>query len=89
MSETVDDDRSLKRYDDELERFGRGLADIRRRHGMRVSDVALNTGLSSAGLSRLERCERTPTLRTLLALSDVFRVRLVIEGGQIRTEPLL
>ena len=82
------DERSLKRYDPELERFCSGLADVRRHHGMRVSDVALNTGLSVAGLSRLERCERTPTLRTLLALTEVFRMRLVIVNGQIVTEEL-
>lgn len=83
----MSDDSGLTRYDEALTRFGGGLADIRRSRGMRVRDVADNTGLSEAGVSRLERCERHPTLRTVLALSEVFRVRFVVEHGEIRVEP--
>ncbi len=82
-NDLVEDERSLRRYDNELYRLCGLLQTTRKNLGMRIADVSLNSGLSSAGLSRIERCERTPTVRSLLALSEMYGMRIVIENGVV------
>jgi len=58
---------------------------IRRRKelGLTLRDASKLSGISVGGLSRLERGERTPTLRSLIALTATYRLRLMVGDGQV------
>lgn len=83
MSETSEDERSLSRYDAELRKLCEMLHQARVQNGMRLVHASLNSGLSEAGLSRIERCERMPMVRSLLALTELYGLRIVIESGKV------
>jgi transcriptional regulator with XRE-family HTH domain len=85
-NELAEDERSLARYDDELTTLAHLLSGTRRDLGMSIAVVAMNTGMSSAGLSRIERGERTPTVRTLLALTEMYGMKIEIDSGEVRVE---
>ncbi|MFJ7242943.1 helix-turn-helix domain-containing protein [Streptomyces olivaceus] len=59
-----------------LDAVGPRLRDLRKRRGLKLSDVADATGLSSSTLSRLESGHRRPTLDVLIPLAQVYRVAL-------------
>jgi DNA-binding XRE family transcriptional regulator len=68
--------------------IGTELRRARERAGLSQHEVAARTEgvLSPTALSRIERGERYPTLRTLEALSEALGVRIVVEGGRARVE---
>lgn len=86
-AELPEDERPLRRFDGELVHLATLLHTKRHSLGMRMSDVANNSGLSKAGLSRIERGERTPTVRSVLALSEMYSMRIVIENGKVIDNP--
>jgi transcriptional regulator with XRE-family HTH domain len=67
--------------------IGTELRRARERAGLSQYEVAARTEgvLSPAALSRIERGERYPTLRTL-ALSEALGVKIVVEGGRAWVE---
>lgn len=68
--------------------IGEQLRRARERAGRSQREVAKATGgvVSSPALSRIERDERYPTLRTLEALTAALGVRLIVENGRARVE---
>lgn len=49
---------------------------LREQHGMSQSALAEAIGTQQPGIARLEDCNHTPSLRTLLKLAEAFRLRL-------------
>lgn len=61
----------------------RAVALRRAEHGLSLRQLASMTDLSSAGISRLENGERTPTLRTVLLLSRALGLTITIDRGEV------
>lgn len=59
-----------------LDAVGPRLRELRNRRGLKLSDVADATGLSTSTLSRLESGLRRPTLDVLIPLARIYRVAL-------------
>lgn len=59
-----------------LEVVGERLRQMRAEHGLSLSDLSEQTGISRSTLSRLETGERRPTLEVLLILSRNYRISL-------------
>ena len=71
-----------------LSSLGTHLKAVRERQGLSLDDVAAETGMSKAHLSRIESGERQPAIATLLTLAAALGVRVgtllgedVIEGS--------
>lgn len=71
-----------------LREVGGELRELRVRRGMSLRDVAVLGGgdLTPQGISRIERGERQPNSRTLVALAKAFEIALIVEGDGIRVE---
>jgi PAS domain S-box-containing protein len=65
------------------ETVGAYIGRLRRERGLSLRELELGTGLTWAAVSRLERGERQPTLRSLMELARVFGVRFVIDGDGV------
>lgn len=63
--------------------LGPALARRRSELGLSLREVSRRSAgaLSDTGLYRIEAGLRYPTLRSLQALADVYRVRIVVEPG--------
>ncbi|WP_018350086.1 helix-turn-helix domain-containing protein [Longispora albida] len=59
-----------------LASVGPRLRELRKRHGITLSQLAESTGVSVSTLSRLESGERKPTLELLLPLARAYQVPL-------------
>nr|WP_103536074.1 XRE family transcriptional regulator [Streptomyces sp. SM11] len=68
-----------------LAAVGPRLRELRRRHGMTLSELAERTGINESALSRLEGGTRKPTLELLLPLAEVHAVPLDELVGAPRT----
>jgi transcriptional regulator with XRE-family HTH domain len=62
--------------DQTLDRVGERLRTLRQRRGMRLADVAEQTGIGVSTLSRLESGARRASLELLLPLARAYRVPL-------------
>lgn len=49
-----------------------------------LRDVSRASGVSRAGIARMEAGDRVPSLRSLVGLSMALPVRFVVEGGVAR-----
>ena len=59
-----------------IARVGPRLREVRTSRGLTLTAVAEATGISKSTLSRLESCQRRPTLDLLLTLAQTYRVPL-------------
>lgn len=77
---------TVDRYDDELRAFRTVLKTRRQRLGFRIQDAALRSGLSEAGISRIENGNRLPDMTTVMALSHAYGLRVVVWEGKVWAE---
>lgn len=68
---------------DPADRFGRLLREHREGQSWTQEDLASELGVDRAYVSQLERGIRTPTLRTLIKLADVFSVDVTFGGVRL------
>lgn len=61
----------------------RAIALRRAELGLSLRHLSLMTGMSSAGISRIENGERSPNLRTLLVLSEQLGLTITISRGEV------
>ena len=61
---------------EELSSFGARLRELRLQHGLTLQELAAQSGLSKAFLSRLESGDRQASIAAALTLSKIFRVSL-------------
>ena len=77
---------TVERFDPDLRELGVVLRERRKSMGLRISDVAYQSGLSLAGISRLENGQRLPELKTVMALAETYRCRVVVAEGRVWME---
>jgi transcriptional regulator with XRE-family HTH domain len=61
---------------EQLSSFGERLRELRVQHGLTLQELAAQSGLSKAFLSRLESGDRQASISAALTLSKIFRVSL-------------
>jgi len=66
-----------------VDTFGPTLRDLRTAAGLSLADVAARTGLEQSAIGRIERGERSPTLRTLAALTVAVGFRFAVYGESV------
>jgi DNA-binding transcriptional MerR regulator/uncharacterized cupin superfamily protein len=71
----VRDARDPERY--ALATLGRKLRDLRRRRGLRISDVAREAGLSTGFLSAVERSQAAASVATMQRLTGAYRTSVL------------
>lgn len=62
--------------DEIIARVAQRLRRVREAKGMSMNQVASLAGLDQVAISRIEKGERSPTLRTLLKIADALEVTL-------------
>lgn len=67
-------DNIKKRYQKKLEGFGKNLKKLREGKGMTQEQIAFKSGISFTTINRLENGKLNPTLATLYAIADTFKV---------------
>ena len=67
-----------------LSSLGDCLRATRERRGLTLEQAAALSALSKSHLSRLESCERQPSVATLLALADAYGVSVGVLLGETR-----
>ncbi len=63
------------------------LADLRTEHGWSLDELARRSGVSRSTLSRLERCEVSPTATLLGRLCTVYGRTMSAAHGEVEAEP--
>lgn len=66
--------------------LGSELKSAREHRGLSQNAVAQRAGISRASLTRIEAGDRYPSLRTLEALAEVLRLRIVIDEVETTIE---
>jgi len=71
--------------------LGLALCEVRRERGMSQEELALESGFDRTYISLLERGVQSPTLRTLLKLSEVLGIRAseIVRQAEVRLDPKL
>lgn len=71
-----------------MKRIGTRLREEREAAGLSQREVGRSSGgaITPAGLSRIEKGDRYPTLRTLEGLTRALPVRVIVESGRVKVE---
>lgn len=75
--------------DDAARAFGLQMSAIRRSRKMTLDQLASATGLNKGYLSRVERAEKTPSIATVLKLSQAFSVPVSALFGEAVDDSLI
>lgn len=67
-------DRDKSDIDLHLKQVGRRLRSLRKHSNLRIADLSLMTGLTSASISHIERGHRDVRISTLLVLARALKI---------------